>query len=54
MPIVVVKDNKTKMAMAKMVPSKGVQEYAVEVARKFVEQFGHKKVIMKSDNEPAM
>ncbi len=27
MPIVGVKDNKTKMVMAKVVPSKGVQEY---------------------------
>ncbi len=40
MPIVVVKDNKTKMVMATVVPSKGVQEHAVEVVRKFVEQFG--------------
>ncbi len=52
MPAVVVKDNKTKMAMAKVVPSAGVQEYAVEVATKFVEQLGYNKVIMKSDSEP--
>ncbi len=36
--------------MAKVVPSKGAQEYAVEVVRKFVEQLGHNKVIMKSDD----
>ncbi len=32
------KENKTTTAMAKVVPSKGAQEYAVEVVRKFVEQ----------------
>ncbi len=53
MPTVVVNDNKTKMVMAKVLPSNGVQEYAVEVVRKFVEQLGYKKVIMKSDSEPA-
>ncbi len=52
MPIVVVNDNKTKMMMANVVPSKGVQEYAVEVVRRSVEQLGCNKVIMKSPNEP--
>jgi hypothetical protein len=37
-PIVVVKDDKTKMVMAKVAPSKGVREYAVELVRRFVEQ----------------
>ncbi len=31
MPIIVVTDNKTKMVMEKVVPSKVVQEYVVEV-----------------------
>ncbi len=53
MPIIVVKDNKTKIVMAKAVPSKGVQEYAVEVAWKFVELLGYNRVILKSDSEPA-
>ena len=48
-PTVVAKDNKTKMAIAKVAPSKGVQEYAVEVVRKFVEQLRYDKVIMISD-----
>ncbi len=42
MPIAVVKDDKKKMVMAKVVPSKGAQEYTVEAVRKFVEQLGHK------------
>ncbi len=54
MPIVVVKDHKSKVLMAKVVPNKGVNEYAVEVVRRFVEQFGHNKVILKSDNVPAI
>ncbi len=41
MPIIVVKDHKTRMVMAKVVPSKGVQECAVEVVRKFVKQLGY-------------
>ncbi len=54
MPIIAVKDDETKLVMAKVVPGKGVQEYVVEVVRKFVEQLGYNKVIMKSDNEPAI
>jgi hypothetical protein len=33
MPIIVVKDSKTKMVMAKVMPSKGVQEYAVKLVK---------------------
>ncbi len=51
MPIIAVRDNETKMVMAKVVLGKGVQENAVEVLRKFVEQVGYNKAIMKSDNE---
>ncbi len=54
MPIIVVKNKKTKMALAKVAPSKGVQEYALEAVRKFVEQLGYSKAIMKSDDEPAI
>ncbi len=54
MPIIVVKESKTKRVIAQVVPSKGVQECAVEVARKLVEQLGCNKVITKSDSEPAI
>ena len=54
MPIVVAKDSKTKMTMARVVPSKGVDSYAVETVKKMVERLGYKKIIMKSDNEPAV
>ena len=34
MPIIVAKDNKTKMIMARVVPSKGLDSYAVETVKK--------------------
>ena len=54
MPIVLAKDSKTKMIMARVVPGKGVDSYAVETVKKMVERLGHKKIIMKSDNAPAI
>ena len=53
MPIVVAKDNRTKMILARVVPSKWLYSYAVETVKRMVERLGYKKVIMKSDNEPA-
>ncbi len=54
MPIVVAKDNKTKMIMARVVPSKGLDNYAVKTVKKMMERMGHKKIILKSDNDPAI
>ncbi len=54
MQIIVAKDNKTKMIMARVVPSKGVDSYAAETVKKMVERLGYRKIIMKSDNEPAI
>ena len=54
MPIIAAKDNRTKMIMARFVRSKGLDIYAVETVKKMVERLGYKKVIMKSDNEPAI
>ena len=42
------------MIMAKVVQPKGVVPYAVEVMKNMVEQLGYKKVIVRSDNEPAI
>ena len=50
-PIIVTKDSKTKMTMANVVPNKGVENYAVEVVKKMIEQLGYRKVILRSDNE---
>ena len=38
MPIIVAKDNRTKMIMARVVPSKGLDGYAVEIVKKMVER----------------
>ncbi len=46
MPIIVAKDNRTKMIMARVVPSKGLDSYAVETVKKMVERLRYKKVIM--------
>ena len=54
MPLVVAKDNMTKMTMARVVPSKELDSYAVETVKRMVERLGYKKVIMKSDREPAI
>jgi hypothetical protein len=54
MPIAVMKDEKIKMITAKVVPSRGVDACAVESVRKAVEQVGHRRIVLKSDNEPAI
>ena len=51
MPIVVAKDNRTKMIMARVVPSKGLDSYAVETVKKMVERLGYKKVIRATMNQ---
>ena len=43
MPIIVAKDNKTKMIMARVVPSKGLDSYAVETVKRMVERLGTRK-----------
>lgn len=54
MPIMVVKDSRTKYVVAKVVAQKGVCEYAIVSLKKAIEQLGYKKVILRSDNEPAI
>ncbi len=48
------KDEKTKMTAAVVVPSKGVDTCAVESVRKALEQLGHRRITLKSGNEPAI
>ena len=59
MPILVVKDiddghRGTGMMFAMVVPSKGVQSYAVKTLADIIGQLGHHEVILKSDGEPAI
>ncbi len=53
-PIMVLKCEKPKTTTAKVAPSKGGDVHAVESVRKALEQFGRKRVIFKSENEPAI
>ena len=54
MPILLMKDERTKMIMARVVPSKRLDQYDVESTRKALEQLGHRRVILRSDKEPAI
>ena len=54
MPILVAKDSRSKMLFSRVVPRKGLDEYAVGALRRIIEQLGYKKAVMKSDNEPAI
>ncbi len=54
MPIVVLKGEKAKAITAKVAPSKGEDAHAVESVRKAVEQLGRRRIILKSDKEPAI
>ncbi len=50
----VLKDEKTKMIVAKVAPSKSMDARTVDSARKALEQLGHRRIILKSDSEPAI
>jgi len=54
MPIVVVKDRKMRIIRARLVPQKGVNGYAVKVVGGIIESLGHSRIVMKSDQEPAI
>ncbi len=54
LPIVVMKDEKTKMITAKVAPSKEVDAHSVDSVRKALEQLGHRRMISRSDNKPAI
>ena len=54
MPILVAKDRKTKVIRARVVPHKGVDAYAVKILGGIVGSLGYKRVIIKSDREPAI
>ncbi len=53
-PIIATKVNKTKIITAKVVPSRGVETYTVEVVEEMLEQVGYRRVILRSDSEPVI
>ena len=56
MKILIVKDSRSKAIFAHVVPQKGVGEdrFAVECLRKDILWLGYPRVLLKSDNEPAI
>ncbi len=54
LPIIVAKDKETKLIMARVVPSKGLDSYAVEAVEKMVESLGRNKIVVWSDSEQAI
>ncbi len=48
------KGNKLKMIMVRVVPSKGVDSHAVETEKRMVKRLGCRRIIVRSDNEPAI
>ena len=54
MPIMVVKDRKTRTIRPRVAPQKGSHWYGIKVLSGIIESLGHSKVILKSDQEPAL
>ncbi len=53
-PILVAKDSRAKMVYSRVAPQKGLGDYTVGSLKKIAKQLGYKKVVIKSDNEPAI
>ena len=56
MPVALVRDHASKTTFSHVVPFKGVEgsAYPARQAAFSISQLGHKKLVFKSDNEPAM
>jgi hypothetical protein len=54
MPIMVIKDRKTRIVRTRVVPQKGSHWYDIKVLSGIMESLGHSKVVLKSDQEPAV
>ena len=54
MPILAIKDRKTGMIQARVVPTKGTDKFAIKRLKKDIELLGYKKIVLKSDNESSI
>ncbi len=54
MSTIVAKNNETKMIMARVVPRKGVESYAVETVKKMADRLRYRRRIISRDSEPAI
>ena len=50
-PSLAMVDDKTGMLRSAVLKQKGVEDWSVKVAKKFIEALGYKKIIAKNDNE---
>ena len=51
MPTLAIKDGETGMMFARVVPNKGVDEYAVKRLRRDLNMLGHRRIVLRSDEE---
>ena len=54
MPILVAKDRQKRVLRAGVIPQKGKHWYGVKIASGIVDSLGYKRIILKSDQEPAI
>ena len=54
MPILVMKNTADKWTSAFVVPQKGSNEYAIKAVAREIQNAGHNRIIIKSDQEPAV
>ena len=54
MPTLVIKDESTKVIEAHIVPRKGGNNHAITTVVNVLNSLGHKKIILKSDQEPSI
>ena len=54
LPLLVVKDRRTKRVAATFVQAKGSDPYAIKFGSSFLESTGYRQVVLKSDGEPSI
>ena len=54
LPIIVIRDHGSKSTFSHAVPAKGMDKYAIRQCAHSISTLGHRKIILKSDNEPAI
>ena len=54
LPILIIKDKRSKTIGASFVPAKGADTFAVKFFASFLQRMGHGKVLNKSDGEPSL
>ena len=54
-PVLVIRERRQKMTWAMLLPRKGTEfPWVAKRAARFIDQFGHNKITLRCDNEPAI